>query len=888
MVGQFTLKGNIIFMPTEPINKVIGDISYIHAFQTMPHGDVDENLRIKTHLKYVEKTLRSRKTVQLSTTQKANRAKLLDLLHEYWKAGQFPKNHYFTSRMPVFLDRSNNVCAVGYLVQQTVGHAVVEEINEHYKFASIYDINTPVLKDWIAQSGLTIDECAMIQPTYGGGNIIIEPQPRSRPRPIAGMFQLQIQSTQINTKITGQAATTMVDQVFYNPTRNQLQGFYYFPIPKNASIDKFSMYINGKETHGELLSADKARQIYESIVRRVKDPALLEFYNQKLFRVRIFPIRPQSTQRVKLAYTESLNTENGTIEYAYPIGHKQNAALKKVPQLSFKIEVNGIGEIKNLYSPTHNVEINRKGDDQAIIGFEGKDINAFSTFKLYYNTDNSKVGLSMLNYNDDLEKGYFFLNLSPGMAENEEVINKDITFVLDASGSMAGEKMEQAKKALQFCVANLHDNDRFNIVRFSTEATTLFDGLNSANAVNRKKARTYIKALRPIGGTNIDEALEQALKVKTQKDRPYFVIFMTDGKPTIGETNEAALLQKVKNYNPKNTRIFTFGIGAELNTHLLDKITAMTEAYRTYVLPEEDIELKLSDFYTKVASPILTNIEIDFDRNVTQVQPKALPDLFKGSTLTILGRYNGHGTSKITVKGKVNGKAKTYTYTVNFDKKNEKHEFIPALWASRTVGYLLDQIRLNGQNKELIDEVVRLSKRHGIITPYTSYLIIEDEAISLRNNRITRNNQLIRSRVSSDESFVQERTSTYRKMKKKKAGRANVKTSTETQDLNQIVNVAESRTAKKELEYKDKKGNKANLTDGIQNVQGRAFYNNDNVWVDSQIPQKQHRKLKVNRVQFNSKGYFDLLKNDKRSVPFLALGKNVRFVLDDKIYEVFE
>lgn len=722
-----------------------------------------------------------------------------------------------------------------------------------------------------------------------GGWLIIPPEQERRiPRPTAGMFALEVKSAQINTTINGQAATTSVDQVFFNPTRHQLQGYYFFPIPQDATIDKFSMYINGKETQGEILDADKAKKIYEDIVRQSLDPALLEFYNQGLLRVRIFPIQPQSDQRVKLTYTQALDKDNGTVAYQFPIGSRKDKT-QKMPELSFKVTIESQEKIKNIYSPTHEVEVIRKGEKEATVGFEASAVNTQSNFKLYYRTDKSKLGMSVLSYNESQnEDGYFFMNISPGFAENQEIVAKDITFVLDASGSMAGEKMEQAKKALQFCISNLNEKDRFNIVRFSTEASTLYDQVKPANKANIKEAEGYIDGLRPIGGTNIEEALDLALDSKTKEGRPYFIVFMTDGKPTIGETDEAALLKLVGNKNTDNTRIFTFGIGTELNTHLLDKLTDMTKAYRTYVLPDEDIEIKVSDFYTKVASPILTDIEIKFDEKtkVTQVQPKQLPDLFKGGTITLMGRYKKAGKATILVKGKLNGKIEAFEYEVNFEEKNTKNEYIASLWAARTVGYLLDQIRLQGESKEVIDEVVRLSKKHGIITPYTSYLILEDEAISLRNRTITPQDQLIRSRVTQDAEFIEERDIAYDDMKKT-SGKESVKASKEAQDLNQATNISAPATTDVALDYKDKMGESKNLAEDIQNLNGRAFYKNDNIWVDSYV-QLKNTNNKSRRIKFNSKEYFELLNDEPESRTYLALGKNVRFVMNNKLIEVYE
>lgn len=871
----------------EPVNNVIGDVSYVVKFGEMPTAQTDDKLRIQTHLEYVENQLRQADISNLTATQRQNRATILDVLHQYWTNGQFPKNDYFAARKSVFIDKQNTHCAVGFLIKATEGEALTQRINAKYQFASIYDIKMAEVAKWAATYGLTIDECAMIQPTYGGW---IRPEP-VRPQVTAGLFSMEVRSMKVDVKIKETAATTTLEQVFYNPTANQMQGFYYFPMPKNASIDKFSMFINGVETQGEVLDAAKARQIYEDIVRRSLDPALLEYYNQSLFRVKIFPIQPRSEQKVRLTYTETLKKESGTIEYIFPFGSAENTATKQIPEFSFKVNLETNAKLKNIYSPTHEAEIIRKNDTEAVVGFEGNALKNAANFKLYFNTDDAKIGLSMLTYNDASEDGFFMLNLSPGIADAEEIVAKDITFVVDVSGSMAGEKMEQAKKALIFCIANLNDNDRFNIVRFSTEAGALYDELKIANKENISQANAYIEKLRPIGGTNIDEALNLALTTKTDDNRPYFVIFLTDGKPTIGETNEEQLLKKVKENNPKNTRIFTFGIGTNLNTTLLDKITEMTKAYRTYVLPNEDIEVKVSDFYTKVASPILTDIVVTFDKSfdVSELQPKALPDIFKGSSLNLLGRYAGSGEGKITVKGKVNGKEKTYTYDVNFPKKNKENDFVASLWAASTVGYLLDQIRLNGENKEVVEEIVRLSKKYGIITPYTSYLILEDEAVSVRTNQLPVRDQLLNSRATSAApEMLDDISVTYNSGMNTNTGAVSVDASKRNQKLKQTENATAIRVQEEALEYKTKTGEVANLASDIKNVNGRAFYNNNNEWVDANIPLNQNKKRNINRIEFNSKAYFKLIADNPEVVDFLALGRNVRFELNEEIVEIYE
>lgn len=743
--------------------------------------------------------------------------------------------------------------------------------------------------------------------SYAGGFLIVMPNKHSNPNAVVhpghvnpALFPLETRSTQIDAKIFEQTATTTIKQVFYNPTGRRLEAYFLFPVPKGVVINDFKMSINGKMQPAELLDATKARQIYEQIVRRAKDPALLEYYDQKMFRVRIFPIEPNSEQRIELTYSETLQKDNGTIAYQFPLNTAKYAA-KPLQNLSLRASIEGNSKLKTIYCPTHEAEIIRKGEKNASVGFEMTNVRPDRDFQLYFNMDNSKIGLSMLNYQKGKEDGYFFMNISPGFGNPKEVIEKDVVFVMDKSGSMSGEKMEQAQKALKFCINNLNKGDRFEVVPFSTEATSLFGHVKDFNKANKAEAIEFIDDLRAIGGTNIDEALELAINAQQSKaDRPFFVIFMTDGKPTIGETTEASLLNKVKAYNKENVRIFTFGIGVDLNTHLLDKLTEMSNGYRTYVLEDEDIEIKVSDFYAKASSPVLTDLKIEFDRSVrvSEVYPKKMPDLFKGSTMSLMGRYKGDGKTKVTVTGKVNGKEQTFTYEVDFEKNNTKHEFVPNLWAARTVGYLLDQIRLHGESEELKKEVIRLAKKHGIITPYTSYLILEDEALA-SNNRprpVRPDDQLLRPRalnaprMAEDLAFDEvEEVVTKSSEGRKRSGKSSVRASKEMQEMNRVTNIGAANQGASRLAYKDDKGSNRNLGENIVNVGGRAVYQNNNTWLDADVAldADNDKKLKTNRIQFNSKEYFELMKRDGAN-EFLALGRNVRFKMDDEVFEIFE
>ena len=310
-------------------------------------------------------------------------------------------------------------------------------------------------------------------------------------------------------------------------------------------------------------------------------------------------------------------------------------------------------------------------------------------------------------------------------------IPRDMVFVLDTSGSMRGKRMTQARSALKYCLENLTPSDRFGLMNFATTVNKYTEALLPATKENLAAARKWVEALEATGGTAIDDAMAAALAMRTNDEtRPFTIVFFTDGRPTIGETNSEKILGNVSKKNTANTRIFTFGVGDDVNATMLDAMAENSRAISTFVRETEDIEAKTTGLYAKISNPVLSNLTlaVNGDVKLNEVYPPKLPDLFHGTQLVVLGRYNGKGgKTTVTLTGMVGKDKKEFTYEVNFPEQTaEEKPFVEDLWARRKVGYMLDQIRTNGEKKELVDEVVALAKRYGITTPYTSYLVVPD------------------------------------------------------------------------------------------------------------------------------------------------------------------
>jgi Ca-activated chloride channel family protein len=558
-----------------------------------------------------------------------------------------------------------------------------------------------------------------------GAHGLLIPEEKSLP-PLAML------NHKVSISIEDQVAITKVEQTFRNHTDRQLEATYVFPVPKGASVNKFVMTVNGKDVKGELVEADKARQIYANIVRRTQDPGLLEYMGRDLLRMRVFPVPPKGDQKVTLSY-EAVGERSGDLaEYVYPL-KTDGKATATLEAFSIEATIKSQHAVQNVYSPTHAIAIKRQNDKQVTVTFERNQGLLDKDFQLFYQLGDKDVGLTALTHRPiSTEPGYFMLLVTPKVEMKKEYqVPRDMVLVLDTSGSMRENgKMEQAKKALNYCLNSLDKNDRFALVNFATTVNRYKDGLLPASSEQVEQARKWVNNLDATGGTAINDALASALELRSSDPgRTFTIVFFTDGQPTIGETNIDKILKNTFAKNTTNTRIFSFGVGDDVNASFLDQLSEGTRAVSTYVRPQEDIEAKVSALYSKIAHPVLANLKIAPTNEVSfsEVYPAQLPDLFHGQQLIVFGRFSGRGPSALKLTGTVGMEAKEFAYDLTFpEKTGDEHGFVEEIWARRKVGYLLDQIRANGEKKELKDEVIALAKKYGITTPYTSYLIVPD------------------------------------------------------------------------------------------------------------------------------------------------------------------
>ncbi len=695
----------------------------------------------------------------------------------------------------------------------------------------------------------------------------------------------------VRVVVKDQVAQVTVRPTFHNPNSFALEGTYFLALPPDAQVQEFKLIVNGRELQAELLNVEKAREQYKQFVQSQKSPALLELVGTQMLKANIGSIAANGDVDVTVKYTSLLAQENGLVALDVPFTN-QFGADYPVPLVTVGVEIESKRAIKTVYSPTHTVDVIKKSDHAAKASYEAKNYAPRKAFKLLYHLSDDDVGLTMLTFKQPGEDGFFALLATPKVkVEDEKLLAKDVCFVFDRSGSMSGEKIQQGREALTTFLASLKDHDRFNIVDFSSDANCFETELVGASRENRARATRYVEGLKAAGSTNISEALDMGMKMMPKDGaRMSMIIFMTDELPTVGEQRFDKILEGVKGKNAGiNARVFVFGVGNDVNTQFLDKLAEDNRGTRDYVAPEEKIEAKVSGLIQKVSNPVLGSLALDFGGvHVQDMYPKALPDLFTGSQLVVFGRYRGTGPAKLMLKGFAAGAERTFAYDVNFPESDTRHDTTPRLWAARKVAFLMDSIRMGGAAKqEVIDEIVLLGKRYGIVTPYTAFLIVEESGLGMSDHKMkgdaARELSSLAERAQQSGGAGGGKDAAPGQPPADPAADAK-KAQDESKGFRAGRDRNESESLDKEGDYAAEKARKeGRQVVATRTVGSRTFYLRTGVWTDGGYDEKDKDKATV--VKYMSDEYFKLAENTTLA-KYLALGEAVIVVHEGKIYRV--
>ncbi|MEX1225099.1 MAG: VIT domain-containing protein [Pirellulales bacterium] len=693
-------------------------------------------------------------------------------------------------------------------------------------------------------------------------HVVPLPRPIIIPRPTPSPATYQVKELSVGANIEGQIAKVNVSQTFVNTGSRQLEACFMFPLPYDGAIDQMTLMVNGKEYPAKLLPKEQAREIYESIVRKNQDPALLEWIGTGMFQTSVFPIPAGESRQVTLRYSQLLRKSDRLTEFLFPLAGAKYTS-KPVENLNLRVSIASSTPIKNIYSPTHAVDIERPDGKHAVVEYTASNVVPAEDFRLFYDAKEGKIGAGVISYRpDNKDDGYFVLLASPEIeqAADSEAANKSVVFVVDRSGSMSGKKMEQAKSALEFVLNNLRKGDTFNIVAYDSEVESFAPEMQRYDNDTRKKALGFVRSIYAGGSTNIDGALTTALNMLKDEERPSYVVFLTDGLPTAGEQNESKLVENASGANQVRARMLSFGVGYDVNSRLLDRLARENFGQSGYARPDEDIEQHIAKLYSKIDSPVMTDISIRFDVDgagaeqaavINRLYPRKAYDLFAGEQLVLVGRYNTPGSAKIKITGQVGGKRQTFDFPAKLVKqsKDSTAAFVEKLWAVRRVGEIIDELDLKGQNEELIEELVELSTRHGILTPYTSFLADDTGAVDLADVR----GNATRARTSLDRL-------------KEAEGKAGWSQRQAKNDL-QYANQAPAAGGFGGNAYRAIDSDEMVVVETLRNVGNQALYKRGTQWVTSatsQIDLEKDRE-KYQKVERYSDAYFELVRGNTAS-----------------------
>jgi len=658
--------------------------------------------------------------------------------------------------------------------------------------------------------------------------------PQTRGFPLHGQAGVAVEAVQVKVRIVEGTARTTLDVQLRNRGGVRAEAVLLVPVPDGAVVSAFDFEGAGSEPSAALMPADEARRLYESIVARVRDPALLEFAGHALVKSSVFPVEPGGTQRVRIVYEHVLDVDGGRFDYLLP----RSESLDVQVPWDVEVSIEAGAPVSMVYSPTHDLETERVDDRTLRVRVAEASRFDPGAFRLSFLLERDAVTASLFAYPDPSIGGGYFLLMAGTPAKlppAEQRTRREVTLVLDRSGSMAGIKMDQVRAAALQVIEGLHDGETFNIVDYATTV----ERFSAAPVVKGRetvlRARSYLESLRPNGGTNIHDALVEALRQPPTGGMLPIVLFLTDGLPTVGRTAEPIIRRMAQEGNPHQRRIFAFGVGNDVNVPLLDGLADDTRALATYVLPQEDVELKVAQVFRRLYGPVLSGLElravgedgVAMPARMHDLTPELLPDLYEGDPLIVLGKYRGEAPLHLRAAGDYLGERREFAFSFALDHATVRNAFVPRLWAGRRIAYLADQVRQLGAGgmfgggaltaaeqaryRELADEILRLSTEFGVLSEYTSFLATEGSDLGDWNGLV------VACRTNLDRRAVGERSG---------AGA-----------VSQGRNFNEGKIAAK-LNYQNGMWNadlkKVEIA-GVQQVADRCFFQRGAQWIDGRL-----------------------------------------------------
>ncbi len=717
--------------------------------------------------------------------------------------------------------------------------------------------------------------------TVHDGPHVIVPQVSIHPhrrRPHTPPATVELTAVNANISVDEQVSATTIELTLTNRSRSQQEAVILLPVPDGVVVRSLLYDGVGPEPTAKVLPREEARSIYDAIVRSMRDPALVEFAGYNLIKTSAFPIPPGKSQKLSLTYEQVLPQDGDRVDYALP----RSEALSGGGAWTIHADIRSQRPITGVYSPSHEITTTRINENHVRIELIGKPAEQPGAVRFSYLLGrNGPLSVSTMAYPDpalfDGKGGFFMMLAGLPSASHEVTVKRELILVIDRSGSMKGEKMAQALAAAAQIIEGLELGEAFNIIDYSDSIQSFAAAPVVKSRETASQAKAYLSRIQASGGTNIHDALLEALRSEPTQGMLPMVLFLTDGLPTVGERSEVAIREAVKKANDANRRIFSFGVGFDVNTPLLSGVSKTSRGAATFVLPDEDVEVKVSQVFKRLAGPILAAPRLTVrsgneqdTRALRELLPAELPDLFDGDQIVLTGQYTTERPVTLRLSGEYLGEPRHFDFELDVSKASTRHSYVPRIWANRKVAALVDHIRQAAADtanpmsevarKEIVEEIIALSTKYGILTEYTAFLATEPE---------TRFDAPARR----DHERVVEKQMSIR-AERLRAGAASV---TQDRNIQRQSAAATPATVGAYKYYKDDGDqiNEVSITT-VQNIADRTFFQRKDRWVESQLLATEDQK--PDRViEFGTDEYLTLareLARDNRQVA-LALGGDV-------------
>ncbi len=544
---------------------------------------------------------------------------------------------------------------------------------------------------------------------------------------------LRISSYRINVEIKNQLSQTVIEQIFVNPNDFDVDGVYIFPLADDAMTSDIALSMDDEDVKGEILTAARARPAYAESALYAENEPILKYIGTRAYFAYVGKIPANGERRIRFAYSQMPLVGSVLARYTHPLSLAK-ATQAYIENFRVTINIKSDLDIQWLCLPSHGMVV----DDKSWIDYAETDLDPDRDFAFEYTVSDPDFGIGLITHREnDNEDGYFMLFISPNYkGQMASTTTRDFTFVLNRSESMVGEKKCRAKEALCYCIHNLTNRDRFNILAFNSDIVslnTMDNGEEFSHELgnltpdvfgeflnvryNRKKALTFIEGIKGCGEADIGNAMFTALSAKSDPNRQRIVVLLTDGCLTNSVANASRILKNIAEANAKQARIFVFGIGTHRNVDFLDRLAINNGGIYHHLEPNEDIKEAVSSLFRKVNDPVLANIDINYgDIGTEDVYPQELPDdLFSHEQFTLVGRYKGHGHTRLEIRGHINGETLDFIKDVHFNENQSRYNFLPHLWAERKVNTLMEEIGQNPRiRSESYKEIIQLRNAYGI------------------------------------------------------------------------------------------------------------------------------------------------------------------------------